>query len=138
MSKQNYSNVMVSIVLQLLVFLLAFLVSLYLLPDWYVCKWTAKSFYCFIWVIMIILCIRNKCDVGWGITIANVLGIVVGQVLGQEIKNLGIAKINEATSNERTYQLSKNYGVVIWGIFIIVAFIIGEILHRKRTKINIY
>ena len=85
---------------------------------------------------MIILCIRNKCDVGWVITMANVLGIVVGQVLGQEIKNLGIAKINEATSNERTYQLSKNYGVVIWGIFIIGAFIIGEILHRKRAKIN--
>jgi len=135
MSKQMYSNVKVSMVLQLLVFLLAFFVSLYLLPDWYVCKWTAKNFYCFIWVIMIILCIRNKCDVGWFITISNVLGIVVGQVLGQEIKNLRIAKINEATSNERIYQLSKNYGVVIWLILIIIAFIIGEIFHRKRAKI---
>lgn len=73
----------------------------------------------------------------WFITVGNVVGIVLGQLLGEVIKNFRMKEITVKTSAEEAYQLSQHYGVPIWALTIFVTLVAGELIHKiKVSKIS--
>lgn len=127
-------KILLHIIIQLLIFVGLFSISRSLLYNIYLYEWTSKHLYCGTWIIMLILCVRKKVDVAWFITAGNVLGIVIGQLLGDFIKNIRMKKITVETSAEDVYQLSHHYGVFIWILFVFIIFLVGELLHKRKVS----
>lgn len=131
------NKVMIQTIIQLLVFLGLFLISRSLLKNIYLFEWTSRYLYCCIWIIVLVLCIRKKINMAWFITVGNVVGIVLGQLLGEVIKNFRMKEITVKTSAEEAYQLSQHYGVPIWALTIFVTLVAGELIHKiKVSKIS--
>ena len=90
--------------------------------------------YLFIWIISFLLLFLRKPLLSYSITIGNILGIFAGQYWGDFFQSIRMAQITINSTPEERWHLSLHYGVLIWGIVIAIAFVIGLLLSKFRQR----
>ena len=100
----------------------------------YLFVWTADNKYCYIWIFSFLLIFMQKSVLSYCITFGNILGIFVGQYLGDFMHSIRMSKITEYTTAEERWRLSLHYGVLIWIIVIIFVFTIGFLYTRYKNN----
>ena len=72
------------LIIQLIIFGITYSIS-FVLRDRYFFGWLIHNNFAYIWVVMIILTIFGKYLYSYAIAIGNIIGILLGQVLGDHI-----------------------------------------------------
>lgn len=125
------------IIVQLLIFLMTFILSKTCFDGVYVFRWTSRAHYAYLWLIVPLLTLWNKKYVAYSITIANTLGIFIGQYLGDYRVAVNEAKITPNMSVGQIYVLRSHIGVFIWIYGVLLSVFLGIVLqwiHSRRQK----
>lgn len=117
-------KILLNILVTLLIYFLIFYLSHTLFQD-YLFVWTAQNKYCYIWVLSLLLILMQKPLISYCITLGNILGIFIGQYLGDHLRAVSMSKITQYSTAEEQWHLSLHYGVLIWIIVIILASVVG-------------
>lgn len=121
------------------VYLGLYLISVTLLGKVYTFDYLAANLYYYNWIPVIVLIALNKTVVSYSITLGNLVGAIIGEVLGSGILNLRMNTLTPDSSVEEVYFKSTHYGAFIWLITLlafIVVGIISEIVRRKRAGVS--
>lgn len=121
------------LILQLTTFIILYLLSNTVFKNVYLYKWTADHLYLYIWIPVIILTILNKKYISLSLTIGNLVGIIIGELLGEYIRNENIKKITEITPPHEVYRLQSHYGFFIWLLILLTFLIAGILVQKKKT-----
>lgn len=126
------------IIIQFMIFIILYAVSVTVFSNKYLYKWTADHKYLYIWIIILILTIYRQHIIALLLTCGNVIGVLIGQSLGDYIRNENMKKITEIMTAEQVYHLQKHYGFVIWILtlfaFLVIGTIIQKIIIQKLNK----
>lgn len=114
------------------IFLILYLVSKIYLRNLYLFEWTQRHCYLGIWIIAIGLILLNKTLISAFISVGNVVGIFLGQYMGDWIRKITMSQITAGMEPETVYQLQHHPGVEIW--LLTIAFFCLELLQRWRGK----
>ena len=125
-------KILLNILVTLLIYFLIFYLSHTLFQD-YLFVWTAQNKYCYIWVLSLLLILMQKPLISYCITLGNILGIFIGQYLGDHLRAVSMSRITQYSTAEEQWHLSLHYGVLIWIIVIVLASVIG-FLYTIYTK----
>lgn len=125
-------KILLNILVTLLIYFLIFYLSHTLFQD-YLFVWTAQNKYCYIWVLSLLLILMQKPLISYCITLGNILGIFIGQYLGDHLRAVSMSKITQYSTAEEQWHLSLHYGVLIWIIVIVLVSVIG-FLYTIYTK----
>ena len=117
-------QILLNIHVTLLIYFLIFYLSHTLFQD-YLFVWTAQNKYCYIWVLSLLLILMQKPLISYCITLGNILGIFIGQYLGDHLRAVSMSKITQYSTAEEQWHLSLHYGVLIWIIVIVLASVVG-------------
>ena len=63
--------------------------------------------------------------ISYCITLGNILGIFIGQYLGDHLRAVSMSRITQYSTAEEQWHLSLHYGVLIWIIVIVLASVVG-------------
>lgn len=114
-----------------------YLLSMTLLNRVYLFEWTARNLYCYVWAAVAVLIVLDKLTVAYAVTLGNLAGVIIGQLLGDFIVSERAKLITHDTSAEMAYLLSSHDGTMIWGIvlvFFTAAGFAAQIILKKRGK----
>ena len=125
-------KILLNILVTLLIYFLIFYLSHTLFQD-YLFVWTAQNKYCYIWVLSLLLILMQKPLISYCITLGNILGIFIGQYLGDHLRAVSMSRITQYSTAEEQWHLSLHYGVLIWIIVIVLVSVIG-FLYTIYTK----
>lgn len=125
-------KILLNILVTLLIYFLIFYLSHTLFQD-YLFVWTAQNKYCYIWVLSLLLILMQKPVISYCITLGNILGIFIGQYLGDHLRAVSMSRITQYSTAEERWHLSLHYGVLIWIIVIVLVSVIG-FLYTIYTK----
>lgn len=125
-------KILLNILVTLLIYFLIFYLSHTLFQD-YLFVWTAQNKYCYIWVLSLLLILMQKPLISYCITLGNILGIFIGQYLGDHLRAVSMSRITQYSTAEERWHLSLHYGVLIWIIVIVLVSVIG-FLYTIYTK----
>lgn len=117
-------KILSNILVTLLIYFLIFYLSHTLFQD-YLFVWTAQNKYCYIWVLSLLLILMQKPLISYCITLGNILGIFIGQYLGDHLRAVSMSRITQYSTAEEQWHLSLHYGVLIWIIVIVLASVVG-------------
>ena len=117
-------KILLNILVTLLIYFLIFYLSHTLFQD-YLFVWTAQNKYCYIWVLSLLLILMQKPLISYCITLGNILGIFIGQYLGDHLRAVSMSRITQYSPAEEQWHLSLHYGVLIWIIVIVLASVVG-------------
>ncbi len=117
-------KILLNILVTLLIYFLIFYLSHTLFQD-YLFVWTAQNKYCYIWVLSLLLILMQKPLISYCITLGNILGIFIGQYLGDHLRAVSMSKITQYSTAEEQWHLSLHYGVLIWIIVIVLVSVVG-------------
>ena len=127
-------KILLNILVTLLIYFLIFYLSHTLFQD-YLFVWTAQNKYCYIWVLSLLLILMQKPLISYCITLGNILGIFIGQYLGDHLRAVSMSRITQYSTAEEQWHLSLHYGVLIWIIVIVLASVVGLLYtFYVRTK----
>lgn len=137
--KKTFSNGKeryISCMLQLLSFLLLYVLSITILKELYLFRWTADNRYLYLWIVVLILSVLDKIPISLALTIGNVVGVLLGQFIGDEIRYRNIQKITENMNLEQRAYLHIHHGFTIWIVTVLVSFIVGVTIYTwgKKSK----
>lgn len=136
--QMNKKELLVFTALQLASFMIIYILTRTVCSDIYLLEWTADKLYLYIWVPIILLSLFKKTIIASALTIGNVLGILMGQLIGDAIRYFNMQKITDVMKEEQRYYLMSHKGVYIWIftilIFLIFGVIISSIKKRKQQK----
>ena len=116
-------KILLNILVTLLIYFLIFYLSHTLFQD-YLFVWTAQNKYCYIWVLSLLLILMQKPLISYCITLGNILGIFIGQYLGDHLRAVSMSRITQYSTAEEQWHLSLHYGVLIWIIVIVLESVI--------------
>ncbi|MDO5726051.1 MAG: hypothetical protein Q4P29_07140 [Tissierellia bacterium] len=119
--------------LLLLPFLILFIISKTLLKDLYLFEWTSRHLYLYIWVLVLAFVLTDNKILAKAIVYGNIAGIIIGQFLGDFIRNQNISKITSDMNAEQIYRMHKHPGFQIWIIVMIISIVIS-LIFKKRKK----
>lgn len=117
-------KILSNILITLLIYFLIYYLSCTLFQD-YLFVWTAQNRYCYIWVLSLLLILMQKPLISYCITLGNILGIFIGQYLGDHLRAVSMSRITQYSPAEEQWHLSLHYGVLIWIIVIVLASVVG-------------
>lgn len=117
-------KILLNILVTLLIYFLIFYLSHTLFQD-YLFVWTAQNKYCYIWVLSLLLILMQNPLISYCITLGNILGIFIGQYLGDHLRAVSMSRITQYSTAEEQWHLSLHYGVLIWIIVIVLASVVG-------------
>lgn len=110
--------------IQLIIFGITYFISLRL-KDIYFFGWLTHNKFAYIWVAIILFTMFGGTLYSYAITIGNVIGILIGEFLGEYLLNAAKAKItSEMDVAKREYLSNSYYHVFIWLSFIIVVILL--------------
>lgn len=136
--KLNRKELLIFTALQLASFMIIYILTRTVWSDIYLLEWTADELYLYIWVPIILLSLSKKTIIASALTIGNVFGILLGQLVGDAIRYSNMQKITDDMKEEQRYYLMSHKGVYIWIftilIFLILGVIISSIMKRKQQK----
>ena len=113
-------------------FLILYLVSIVFLRDVYLPDWTAQNHYLYLWIAPIILDLLDLHWVSVSISLGNLAGVVFGQLLGDWIVRVNIAKITPEMSPGQAQQLRTHPGFLIWLGVLLLFTAAGIYLQKKK------
>ena len=124
------------LIIQLVIFGITYSIS-FVLRERYFFGWLIHNNFAYIWVVMIILTMFDKYIYSYAIAIGNIIGILLGQVLGEYILKLSRAKIATETNVDKIRVLENSYyHVFIWLSFIIIVIVLVFINKLISKKLN--
>ena len=134
---RNLKNKTIALIASAAVFGILYLLSMTLLNKVYLFKWAAHNLYCYEWAIAAVLIVFDKLIVSYFVTFGNLVGILIGQLLGDLIRSQRMKLITPETTSNEEYFLSYHYGALIWMITILVCLAAGiaaQIISGKRKQ----
>lgn len=127
-----------SLITTIVIFFALYFVSKIYLQDMYLFEWTQRHYYLGMWIIAIGLILGNRILISFSISVGNFVGVLLGQYVGDWIKELTMSQIVSGMDPETVYQLQHHPGVEIWlltiGIFFLIGAITTLIWKRKITS----
>lgn len=134
--KKSFMTKTIHLVINAFVFLAIYLLSKTTFQFIYLFEWTARRYYFFIWIIVIIFIIRGYFKSAYIVTLTNVFALFFGHFFGQYIRNIRMKQIVPGIDPEIAYQLSRNDGWWIWIVLVLLSIIIGYYIGRKNDYID--
>ncbi|MBD5384164.1 MAG: hypothetical protein HDR72_04090 [Ruminococcaceae bacterium] len=134
---RNLKNKLIALIAAAAVFGVLYLISQTVLNEVYLFEWTARNLYCYVWVAVAVLIVLDKLKAAYAVTTGNLLGVIIGQYLGDFIKAQRVNLITPETTPDMAHELSMHYGAGIWAITVIVcaaAGITAQVIAGKRRK----
>ena len=113
-------------------FLILYLVSIIFLRDVYLPDWTAQNHYLYLWIAPIILDLLDLHWVSTSISLGNLAGVVFGQLLGDWIVRVNVAKITPEMAPGQAQQLRTHPGFLIWLGVLLIFTAAG--IYLQKTK----
>lgn len=113
------------------------ILSMSLLKEVYTFGWMADHQYCYTWVAVIVLIAFDRTLLSYFVTFGNLIGTIVGEVVGGFIKEQRMSQITADMKVEEIWARSLHYGVLIWLITFIAFLIVGiviDIILTERAK----
>ena len=124
------------LIIQLIIFGITYSIS-FVLRDRYFFGWLIHNNFAYIWVVMIIFTMFGKYLYSYAIAIGNIIGILLGQVLGEYILKISRAKIATETNVDKIRVLENGYyHVFIWLSFIIIVIVLVFINKLISKRLN--
>lgn len=120
--------------IQLLLTAILFLISKTLLQDLYLYKWTAEHLYLFVIPAILVATYLGKFKLSYTVCLWNISLVILGQILGDFIRNKNMDKISDITPAEEVYRLSHHYGFDIWFFGLILITLVAIILQVKKER----
>ena len=140
MTTRNFKSKLPSVLLIFSIFFLFYLISQRYFLGLYLFEWTSRNFYCGIWSLCLILILCQKPLPAFFVTAGNIIGVVIGQFLGDLIRTENIKKITDTMNPQQIYELHNHPGVPLWLLVIVLFLILGLItdlffnkFHKKRV-----
>ena len=118
----------------LLPFLLLHILSSTVLRDVYLFEWMRRENYLFVWIIVAVVALFGKYYAAGIITGGYIVGIIVGQVLGDFINTQTIKKITDDMPYEQVDSLMSHYGFQIWAVVFLISIIVACIVQALQHK----
>ncbi len=133
--KKNKNKLFFSII-QLLPFIILYILSNTVLKDLYLFEWMARNSYAYIWLIIIGFTFTNRMVYSVSLVISNVFGILIGQFLGDWMQNKNIQTITSDMTAEQQARLHLHHGFEIWIVAVLLFFSLSLLIHKymKRQK----
>lgn len=131
--KSVYNNIGVNCLITFFIYFSIYHLSYNVFHE-YLFLWTAANKYCYIWILSYLFLIFNKVIFSYCVTFGNIIGIFIGQYLGDYIQEIRMNKIISSSTVEERWYLSLHYGVAIWIITILLSFLVGLLLYKKQKK----
>ncbi|MBD5128526.1 MAG: hypothetical protein HDT43_01155 [Ruminococcaceae bacterium] len=134
---RNLKNKAAALIIGVVVFGVLYLLSRTVLESVYLFEWTSRNLYCYVWVLAAALIVFDKLIVSYSVTLGNLLGVVIGQYLGDFIKAQRVKEITPETTPDMVHELSMHYGAGIWAITVLACLAVGitvQIITNKRRK----
>lgn len=125
---QNTKNRLAAMTAAVIAFGGLYALSRTLLRDVYLFEWTSRGLYYFIWMPALILAVFNKTAVSYAVTVGNLAGVIIGQLLGDLIVSHNEKLITPEMTPDRIYYLSSHQGAVIWIITVLAFTAAGIVL----------
>lgn len=129
--KAMWKRKIFSLIVTIIMFFGFYFVSEIYLQKLYLFEWTSRHLYLGIWMIAIALILFNKILISFSITIGNFAGVVLGQYMGEWLRQQNISKIVPAMDPQTVYQLQHHPGVEIWlltiGVFSLLSLLLGKL-----------
>ena len=125
--------------IQLIIFGITYFISLRL-KDIYFFGWLTHNKFAYIWVAIILFTMFGGTLYSYAITIGNVIGILIGEFLGEYLLNAAKAKItSEMDVAKREYLSNSYYHVFIWLSFIIMVVLlvfINKFISKRISRLK--
>ena len=115
-----------------LAYVSCYLLSQTVLHEIYLFEWTASHYYLCLWAASVAFCFLEMYKAALITTIGNWAGILIGQLLGDFIIKINVAKITPDMYVGKVWQFKTHYGVLIWLTVFLVSFIIGIMIEKKN------
>lgn len=99
-----------------------YLLSRTCLREMYLFEWTARNNYLYLWVgsLLLLLCGRELLSLS--LTVGNIAGILVGQIVGDWLRARNIAKVTPEMDPAMKAQLYHHPGFELWLATVLVFF----------------
>ena len=98
----------------------------------------ADHLYCYTWIIVVVLIAFDRTSLSYYVTFRNLIGTIIGEVLGSFIRDQRMSQITTDMNVEEIELRSIHYGVLIWLItfvaFLIVGMAVNIILNKKDQQ----
>ncbi len=134
---RNPRKKLIAFITAVIVYLGLQVLSMTALSEVYTFKWMADHLYCYTWIAVLVLIALDCTSLSYYLTFGNLIGTIVGEILGGFIREQRMGKITPEMEAGEIHERSIHYGVLIWLITIIASLVVGiivNILLSKRRK----
>lgn len=114
-------------------FLILYWISTFFLRNVYLPGWTAQNHYLYLWVAPIVLDLLDLHWVSVSISLGNLAGVIFGQVMGDFIVRINLAKITPEMAPGQAQQLRTHPGFLIW-LGVVALFTAAGIILQKNHQ----
>lgn len=135
---RNPKKKIIAFIAAIIVYLGLQVLSMTTLSEVYTFKWLADHLYCYTWIAVLVLVALDRTPLSYYLTFGNLIGTIVGELLGSFIREQRMSKITSEMTVEEIHERSMHYGVLIWLItiiaFLVVGIIVNIILSKRRKQ----
>lgn len=135
---RNPRKKLIAFITAVIVYLGLQVLSMTALSEVYTFKWMADHLYCYTWISVLVLIAFDCTSLSYYITFGNLVGTIIGELLGSFIREQRMSKITPEMNVEEVHERSIHYGVLICLItiiaFLVVGIIINIILSKRRKQ----
>lgn len=131
---RNPGKKLTAFITAVIVYLGLQVLSMTALSEVYTFKWMADHLYCCTWISVIVLIAFDCASLSYYVTFGNLIGTIVGELLGGFIREQRMGKITPEMEAGEIHERSIHYGVLIWLITIIVFLAVGIIVNIILSK----
>lgn len=135
---RNPRKKLIAFITAVIVYLGLQVLSMTALSDIYTFKWMADHLYCYTWISVFVLIAFDCTSLSYFVTFGNLIGTIVGELLGGFIKEERMGDITTEMEAGEIHERSIHYGVLIWLItiiaFLAVGIIVNIILSKRRKQ----
>lgn len=135
---RNPRKKLIAFITAVIVYLGLQVLSMTALSEVYTFKWMADHLYCYTWISVLVLIALDCTSLSYYITFGNLVGTIIGELLGSFIREQRMSKITPEMNVEEVHERSIHYGVLICLItiiaFLVVGIIINIILSKRRKQ----
>lgn len=123
-------------VIEVLIFSAVFLLAYTVFSDEYLFGWATHNwrFYLILNIIPLLLLFFKKQLVSVFMSTGIIVGLFIGNYLGDLIRKLNMAKVVEGMTNQEIGRLHHDPGFSIWVVIILLSIIIGVIVQIIISK----
>lgn len=136
---RNIKNKLIALIIGAIIFGGLQVLSVTALEHVYLFEWQGRHLYCYVWIPVIWFALFDKLALSYSVTLGNLASTIAGQLLGDLIRDVRMARITPDTPGDMRAILSTHYGFFIWVVGMAVCFAVGIIIElvigkRKKSK----